>query len=396
MDVVIGAAFGDEGKGLMTHYFASQYGRDAIVVRFNGGAQAGHTVVTEEGQRHIFRHVGSGAFAGAATFLSRFFVANPILFLEELKQLQAFNLHPIVYIDPDALITTPYDMMVNQIVEEARGAERHGSCGVGFAETIERNTQPRFSLTVSDIENKPKVSAILQLIRKEWLPQRLKALKITSVSSDWQVHIASDEIMDFYLHQIDVFLAAVTICSIDLSQTHRPIIFEGAQGLMLDQSEGYFPHVTRSHTGLKNIMSLIQGRKVNNLNVTYVTRTYLTRHGAGPLPNELFELPYPNVKDTTNIANTHQGALRYAWFNLTLLKSFIEKDRQCIPSGISIKPKLAVTCLDQVGEQITFIQNNKMYKTSQSIFLARVSEEMALGQTLCSYGPTIDRIRVIE
>ena len=83
--IVIGANFGDEGKGLVTDYLCSQGA--GVVVRFNGGAQAGHTVVTPEGERHVFRHFGSGTFLGVPTFLSQFFVCNPILFFEERKQL---------------------------------------------------------------------------------------------------------------------------------------------------------------------------------------------------------------------------------------------------------------------------------------------------------------------
>ncbi|NJN48156.1 MAG: adenylosuccinate synthetase [Candidatus Competibacteraceae bacterium] len=73
--VVIGSGFGDEGKGLATDFYAAHFGKDALVVRFNGGAQAGHTVVTPEGQRHIFSHIGSGSMVGAATYLSRFLYA---------------------------------------------------------------------------------------------------------------------------------------------------------------------------------------------------------------------------------------------------------------------------------------------------------------------------------
>ena len=61
---IIGAAFGDEGKGLMTDYLASNHDGKALVVRFNGGAQAAHTVQTPSGQRHVFKHLGSGSFSG--------------------------------------------------------------------------------------------------------------------------------------------------------------------------------------------------------------------------------------------------------------------------------------------------------------------------------------------
>ena len=86
---VIGANYGDEGKGLMTDYHAAPAGTAGIVVRFNGGAQAGHTVTTPEGARHVFSHFGSGSLVGAATFLSRHVVCHPTLFFKEAAALEA-------------------------------------------------------------------------------------------------------------------------------------------------------------------------------------------------------------------------------------------------------------------------------------------------------------------
>ena len=116
--VVIGANYGDEGKGLMTDYLVKKHNAE-VVVRFNGGAQAGHTVVTPDGQRHVFSHFGSGTLAGARTFLSKHFVANPILFLKEKKVLEELSptkkLHNrFMWVDPSVMITTPYDMLINQ------------------------------------------------------------------------------------------------------------------------------------------------------------------------------------------------------------------------------------------------------------------------------------------
>ena len=94
---VIGANFGDEGKGLATDALAADLmsrGLDPVVVRSNGGAQAGHTVETQ-GRRHVFHHVGSGAFPGARTHLSRFFVAHPALLQRELQELRPLLPAPI-------------------------------------------------------------------------------------------------------------------------------------------------------------------------------------------------------------------------------------------------------------------------------------------------------------
>ena len=72
LTAIIGANYGDEGKGLLTDYYAAK-SKHSVVVRFNGGPQAGHTVVTPEGKRHVFSHYGSGTLAGAQTFLSKHF-----------------------------------------------------------------------------------------------------------------------------------------------------------------------------------------------------------------------------------------------------------------------------------------------------------------------------------
>jgi adenylosuccinate synthase len=104
--VVIGGQYGDEGKGLAVDWLVAQ-DPDSLVIRFNGGAQAGHTVVAPDGRRHVFSHFGSGTFAGAPTFLSRFFVANPTIFLGEAKRLAAIGCQPQVVIDPACPVTTP-------------------------------------------------------------------------------------------------------------------------------------------------------------------------------------------------------------------------------------------------------------------------------------------------
>ena len=140
INVVIGAGFGDEGKGLMTDYFASQaknnYG-SGLVVRFNGGSQAAHTVVTPEGKRHVFGHFGSGTLVGLPTYLSSFFAVHPILFREELAKLKVLGLTPKVYVDKECIVTTPFDMLINQIAETVRGENRHGSVGFGVNETVD-------------------------------------------------------------------------------------------------------------------------------------------------------------------------------------------------------------------------------------------------------------------
>jgi adenylosuccinate synthase len=144
---VIGAAFGDEGKGLLTDHYVSElraHGRRPIVCRFNGGANAGHTVV-RGAKRHVFSHFGAGSLLEAETYLSEFFVANPLLWQKEWRQLVELGVEPVVYLDRQAPLTVPYDIMINQFAEEHRGNHRHGSCGIGIHETVVRNESVEFS-----------------------------------------------------------------------------------------------------------------------------------------------------------------------------------------------------------------------------------------------------------
>jgi adenylosuccinate synthase len=135
LHAVIGGQLGDEGKGLITDFLSNHL---TLVVRFNGGAQAGHTVVLPDGRRHEFHHFGAGCFKAACTLLSRHFIVNPLLYAKEYHSPELKGIRKTVYVDPRCRVTTPLDMMLNTLVEERRGAQRHGSCGVGINETVTR------------------------------------------------------------------------------------------------------------------------------------------------------------------------------------------------------------------------------------------------------------------
>jgi len=133
--VVIGLGFGDEGKGLTTDYLCLHH-PDALVVRFSGGHNAGHTVALPDGQRHVFSSFGSGTFRGNASYWSSYCTLYPSALLVEYAALKKLNISPRLFLDARTMITTPYDLAYNQAVEMIN---KHGSCGVGVGPTIERN-----------------------------------------------------------------------------------------------------------------------------------------------------------------------------------------------------------------------------------------------------------------
>jgi len=388
--VVIGAQFGDEGKGRMIDDYAAQVGGDGLVIRFNGGAQAGHTVVTPEGLRHVFSHVGSGAFVGAATFLSRFFVSHPMLFLKEIEILATKGVHPEVYVDPQSPVTTPYDMMINQIVERERGADRHGSCGIGFGETIERNLMSAYALTVADLADAAALAAKLDAIRRDYAPLRLARLGFADSFRRNGDLFLSDAILRHYVDDTERFLRLATVANLETATRGRQLLFEGAQGLLLDQDHGFFPYVTRSNTGLRNVLALAAELDLAELEVTYVTRPYTTRHGAGPLPHELPEKPYPSIVDATNIPNDWQGALRFGWLDLDVLRDSIIQDlaEASQLTMLALKPKLALSCLDQIGyEEVTYYVSGRRCQAKADRFPTIMMNSLQLDEVSVSFNP---------
>lgn len=290
---VIGANFGDEGKGLVTDYLCRTGGE--VVVRFNGGAQAGHTVVTPKGERHVFNHFGSGTLYGVPTFLSQFFICNPVIYFMELKRLEALGVAAQVFAHPDCLVTTFADMIINQRKEEAR-SKKHGSCGMGVHETIQRSTLPHLKITMGDL----------------WHNSKSLPSKLAEICDKWAMFrtgktIVEPKMVEMFLKECTEF--ANQISPAGIGQCNDPI-FEGAQGLLLSQDRTEFmPHLTHSYTGMRNIKILCEQAKIDKVTPYYVSRTYFTRHGNGPLPGEDANL---NYADDTNQPNPWQGSLRFA------------------------------------------------------------------------------------
>ncbi|MEW6023904.1 MAG: adenylosuccinate synthetase [Pseudomonadota bacterium] len=398
---VIGANYGDEGKGLMTDYHIAPAGRDGIVVRFNGGAQAGHTVTTPGGLRHVFSHFGSGTLAGAATYLSRHFVCHPSLFLKEADALTAIVANaggalPPVFVDERAPLSTLYDILLNQVVERHRGAGRHGSCGMGFGETIERNLDPAFALSVGDLrQGSAYLLNRLAAIRADYVPRRLAALGIPALDSQAAAWLASDEALQRYVHAAMTFRRATQCARPDMLRDSAQVVFEGAQGLLLDQERGAFPYVTRSHTGIRNALDVAGEAGIETLDITYVTRAYLTRHGAGPLEGELADKPYPGIEDRTNVPNEFQGRLRFAHLDLDLLERTIRTDFADAAAcpGIDATLNLAVGCLDQVGSAVAYVENGAVQKVAPGALASRLAGRLEAQTLYMAWGPSRDAVR---
>lgn len=359
---VIGANFGDEGKGLMTDFFCRKNKR-TVNVRFNGGAQAGHTVCTADGRRHIFSHLGAGFFAGADTYLSEFFTVNPMLFIKELSAVEKLckNL-PKVIVSKDCPVSVPCDILINQFAERLRGKSRHGSCGLGIYESIVRGSKEELKITFGEIQNtlscRKSLWEKLRYINKTYAPERLGALGITDIPQELWELLESDILTENYLDDLFAMKDICLTADDSAAEEYDSAVFEGAQGLLLDMDRTeYFPNLTPSSTGMKNIRTILDRLKPCDTEVCYVTRSYFTRHGAGRFDTEDLELSEKHgLTDKTNSPNEFQGSFRYGYFDTKAFERSLSLDRKYIRSeDISV----CVTHLDET-DGVILCQNEKI------------------------------------
>lgn len=403
IEVVIGANYGDEGKGLITDYLSDD---NTTVVRFNGGAQASHTV-EREGIRHAFRHFGSGSFTGAYTFLTGDFIVNPILYFQELKTLlPVLNFaRPKLYVDPNCVITTPYDMMINQHLSKVQNKDSHGSCGLGINETLRRNEKyQEYSFRITDLyDNDVDYPNVIDRIRTEYVPMRLKELGL-EYTDELKALVMNEDIKKAYIFDVHRFSIIISSTVMSFSEyfnifrDKRKFVFEGAQGLGLCQHGGTWPNVTPSNTGLRNVIKELKNFTDIKLNINYITRAYTTRHGNGPLNSECALQDFENnrIIDATNIHNEFQGSLRFAPLDPDTIKKRIEFDlfdSMIKDVEFDYDVFLNITCLDQL-DYYNVLVDDTVVRMDSSTFLEYIQKKFNL--RFLSYGPNADSIQLYE
>ena len=373
--IIVGAGLGDEGKGHLTDIFCNM--PNTLNIRFNGGPQAKHTVVTPDGRRFAFRHLGAGTFTGAATYLGPEFLVNPVSFVLECRTInENFRLYPAVFVNGDAPVTTLYDEYINQAVEEHRDKNRHGSCGMGIWETVVRTDNPEYRITIKDLLNPESLEEKLKKIRDVYVPKRLKEeynLEISDLddlSEDYPTLLSDDETIKMYMFYVYEFLSLVSIRDNTIINLFSNLVFEGAQGLGLDENNPDCSpdFLTPSTTGVTNAMNILQsvGYK-GKPDIYYVSRAYATRHGMGPLEHEAESVRYKNFADPSNKTNKFQGELRFAYIDFEVLSKMILRDMNhiTIPSSTN----LCFTCLDQLDNQFGLGSSDGILKYQSGDFI---------------------------
>ena len=300
--VVTGANAGDEGKGMVAYALAKEaalHNRKVLSVLYNGGVQRGHTA-----NGHVMHCTGTGDLTGGVTYYDEHFIVDPIaLWLTDTK----------VFIHPKCRIVLPCDVMRNRAKEVARGIHRHGSCGMGIYECAKRNQNSNHTLYMMDMMDSFTLYS--------------KAIALEKIFSN----MVNDEVynIDNFMRAADYVVRNCQVVELNqIAQKFDTLIFEGGQGLLLDQcNKGDFPHLTPSSVGSYNIHNLINNFGAESTDVFYVSRSYMTRHGAGPMDTECTkEYINPDIVDATNLRNDWQGELRFGYLDTDKLYQRVKAD----------------------------------------------------------------------
>lgn len=346
--IVTGLAYGDEGKGTMVDYLARTEELDTVV-RFNGGAQAGHNVCLPTRHpggpggaavtiHHEFRQLGSASLVpGVRTHLSEYHLVDPEWMFHEVEALGGHcgrNLwrEGAISIDHRANIVTPFHRAANRIREEARQPPgmkggRHGSVGMGIWEA-ESDKRASLGLTMGDVfkMTKREVEAAIHDIQTRKRQETYELWgKIPLRDGNPNARVLLDVMEIPMIAENMKILADIVMLTEGLPDRAERVVFEGAQGVLLDEKFGWHPHTTGSTTTSKNARAILSDANVPEEFITHVgcLRTYGTRHGAGPFIGEDKDVDFSEPHNRTG---PWQGGWRQGYLDLVALRYAVDVD----------------------------------------------------------------------
>ncbi|MBR4265492.1 MAG: adenylosuccinate synthetase [Bacteroidales bacterium] len=326
--IVLGALFGDEGKGVCVHSLckkALDEGKHPLVVRFCGGPQAAHTV-DFNGLRHIFSSFGSGTLLNVPTLYLNTALIDPICIVNEYNVLINKGITPKFNVS-DAKIITPYDV---EFCRNDKKTLSDGTCGKGVYAALKRSDSGKsFSL-----DDNPE----------EILSSAVKYYNTTHCKE-------FDEMFLTAFYKVKNLQSEINI------NDYSTIIYEGTQGLLLDADLGFQPFVTATNTGLQYFAD----HELENAEVYLVMRTYLTRHGNGFTPQQV-ENYNLNDESESNVYNGFQGNFKTGVFDFDLLNEAFQRHK--LGNYHETKFTIFLTHLDTVkrNERFIYVKDKKLHE----------------------------------
>ncbi len=324
---VIGAQWGDEGKGKMVDFLAKEEGLD-IVVRYQGGNNAGHTVVVEN-EKFPFHLLPSGIlYKNKTCVIGNGVIINPQVLLGEIEKLESANVeHAKVLISHKAHLIMPWHMIRDGIAGGKIGTTKRGigptymdyvgRRGIRMLDTSSKN---RFAKRVKEELkwNKKLIDLMVDHLggsKKDLDLKDLSEGKIISEYWNWLEKLKNNSLIK--IGDVSQFLNQA-------QKNNQGILFEGAQATLLDIAHGTYPYVTSSNPTLGGLY-LGTGFRPRNLKTYGVVKAYTTRVGKGPFPAELHNKLGEKIREAGNEYGTTTGRpRRCGWLDLTIVKYSVQ------------------------------------------------------------------------
>lgn len=317
IDVVIGANYGDEGKGLTVARIAKLYDpRQTFVIMGNGGAQRGHSVI-HDGKQHIFKHFNSATPLGVRTFFSPDYILDPIQFNNEKEEIKkTYGIEPIAVRSASCKWATPWDIMANQMLQKENWT---GSCGMGIWETVLRYRNGVYM----DFDSFAARSHDEQVEFLKKIRDYYEGVRKIKVNPKYRTPWYSDILIEHFIRD---FMSMFECCKVSPSFLNlasklqsQHFIIENGQGLLLGDKGFDDKEATPSNTGLPSYIDL------KDANVHFVTRPYITRHGSDTFVGRKLDCDL-NKSTEINQYNEWQHDFFYDYLDLSDLKQRCDKE----------------------------------------------------------------------
>jgi len=280
--VIVGSQWGDEGKGKITDLLSEEAD---IIVRYQGGCNAGHTVVVGDKQ-FIFHLIPSGILhPGKKCLIGSGVVVDPESLLQEMENLrkEGVEIDGRLFLDPKTHIVLPYHKTLDKLKEKKRGKDKLGTTKRGIGPAY-LDKIARTGIRMVDLIDEKSLSKKLEI---NWKEKKEIFNKLYGLKMSNQEKINLIKKYQEYGQLLKKYLMDVSLYLNQAIKEDKKILFEGAQGTLLDVDHGTFPYVTSSHpiAGGACVGTGVGPTKIDK--VIGITKAYTTRVGRGPLPTEM-------------------------------------------------------------------------------------------------------------
>lgn len=327
---VNGLAYGEEAKGNTVQWLVREF--EAHTVWRSGGWQGGHHITHDDGREMAFSFFGAGTFEGARTYLKHMVISPVELFNEavELEQKGIPQALDLITIDKDCLATIPYHSAISRFREILRGKNKKGTIGKGVGEAIKDAHNPELTIRAGEFHDCETLLRKIENIRRQKLSQAQDLLasckEIIPPEALFELGILQDRSFVALTAKACLYLANLVaivdeVYLEDLLSQKGTIVNEVSHGTLHHPRYGFVPHVTQIDPTSQDVADTLNKHHYNGRKLRFgIVRSYLTRHGAGPLVSFSQELTNSLVETHNNQANDWLGEFRTGYFDIVALR----------------------------------------------------------------------------